>query len=98
MEILQAKTYFSRVRGLLGTDSLPANTGLLLKPCKQVHTFFMKYTIDVVFLDKHNRIVHMETLKPFSVSKYVWKAKAAVEFTEGTIEQNQLSKGMYFNY
>jgi uncharacterized membrane protein (UPF0127 family) len=96
MEILQAKTYLSRVKGLLGRDSLPVDTGLLLKPCKQVHTCFMKFTIDVVFIDKHNKIIHLETLKPFKISKYVWKAKAVVEFAEGAIERNRLVKGMYF--
>ncbi|HQA51125.1 MAG TPA: DUF192 domain-containing protein, partial [Syntrophomonadaceae bacterium] len=97
MQILQAKTYLSRVKGLLGRDSLPADTGLLLKPCKQVHTFFMKFTIDVIFLDKHNKIIHLETLKPFKISRYVWKARAVVEFAEGTIERHNLTKGIYFS-
>jgi len=98
MKIIRANTYLSRVKGLLGRDSLPADTGLLLKPCKQVHTFFMKFTIDVIFLDKNKKIIHLETLKPFRVSKYVWKARAVVEFPEGTIKQHNLTKGMIFPY
>ncbi len=96
MKIEQAKTYFARAKGLLGRNSLPEDEGLLLKPCKQVHTLFMKFTIDVVFIDKHNKIIHLETLRPFKISKYVWKAKAVIEFAEGTIERNRLTKGMYF--
>jgi uncharacterized membrane protein (UPF0127 family) len=96
MEILQAKTYLSRVKGLLGRDSLPVDTGLLLKPCKQVHTCFMKFTIDVVYLDKNFKIVHLETLKPFRIGKYVRTARGAVEFAEGTIRRYNLQKGMDF--
>lgn len=93
MEIIVAEKYFERLKGLLGKKSIPQNTGLLIRPCRQVHTYFMKFTIDVVFIDKQNKIIHMETLKPFKVSKYVWKAKAVIEFPEGTIAEKQFKIG-----
>ena len=40
------------MRGLLGRDGLPQGEGLLIKPCGSVHTFFMRFPIDVVFLDR----------------------------------------------
>lgn len=93
MQILKAKKYSDRIRGLLGIDSLPPNTGLMIKPCKQVHTFFMKFAIDIVFIDKHNNMIHIETLKPFKVSKYIWKACAVVELAEGTAQKYKLKIG-----
>lgn len=99
MKIIVAETFFDRVKGLLGKDSLPPNTGLLIKPCKQVHTFFMKFTIDVVFIDKKGIIVHLEkALKPFKISKYVWKAYAVIEFAEGTIEKQGYQIGQKISY
>jgi uncharacterized membrane protein (UPF0127 family) len=40
------------MRGLLGRDGLAQGEGLLIKPCGSVHTFFMRFPIDVVFLDR----------------------------------------------
>lgn len=46
-----------RMRGLLGRDSLAGNEALLLRDCRSVHTFGMRFPIDIVFLDRHNRVV-----------------------------------------
>ncbi len=96
MQIIEAITFKERLKGLLGRESLPENTGMKIHSCRQVHTFFMKFTIDVIFLDKQNKIIHMETLKPFKVSKYVWKAKTVIEFNEGMIEKQQYKVGQLF--
>lgn len=93
MQIIEAITFKERLRGLLGKESLPKDTGMRIHSCKQIHTFFMKFTIDVIFLDKNNKIIHMQTLKPFKISKYVWKAKTVIEFMEGTINDYQLTLG-----
>ncbi|TML60208.1 MAG: DUF192 domain-containing protein, partial [Actinobacteria bacterium] len=45
------------MKGLLGRTSLPDGEGLLLKPCGSVHTFFMRFPIDVVFLDRELSVV-----------------------------------------
>lgn len=46
-----------RIRGLLGRDSLPSHEALLLKKCWSVHTFGMRFAIDVLFLDRRQRVV-----------------------------------------
>lgn len=56
-----AKTFVSRLKGLLGTSSLPTGQGLLITPCDSIHMFGMRYAIDVVFLDSSFRamkVVH----------------------------------------
>ena len=81
--IIVANTFWKRMIGLLGKRSLPTNTWLAFTPCKQVHTFFMCFTIDVVFLDKENNVLGIETLEPWSVSSYYPTANAAMEMNVG---------------
>ena len=54
---LLAETWFTRLRGLLGRKSLAEGEGLLLRPASSIHTAFMRFTIDAVFIDRENRIV-----------------------------------------
>jgi len=49
-----------RMRGLLGRASLPAGEGILLRPAGSIHTFFMRFPIDVVFLDGEDVVVGIE--------------------------------------
>jgi uncharacterized membrane protein (UPF0127 family) len=56
---LLASTPKLRMRGLLGRDSLERDEGILLKPASSVHTFFMRFPIDVVFLDRDRRVVRI---------------------------------------
>ncbi|CAB3649746.1 hypothetical protein LMG22037_00921 [Paraburkholderia phenoliruptrix] len=51
------QTVRERMRGLLGRDSLPAGEALLLERCGSVHTFGMRFEIDVLFLDRRERVV-----------------------------------------
>ena len=50
----------TRLRGLLGRSSLPAGEGLLIRPAPSIHTFFMRFPIDAVFLDNDLRVVGVE--------------------------------------
>lgn len=54
----------SRTRGLLGRRSLGAGEGLLLRPARAVHTHFMRFAIDVVFLDAGGRVVDVRSALP----------------------------------
>ena len=89
-----ANTFFKRLRGLLGTKDLPSGKGLLIIPCKQVHTFFMRYHLDLVFLDEYNIIVHMiEDIPPFRISPYIRESQKVLELKAGTIKQYDLMEG-----
>ena len=52
-----AESFFTRLRGLLGRSELPRDEGILIVPCSSVHTWFMRFPIDVVFLDRDLRVV-----------------------------------------
>jgi uncharacterized membrane protein (UPF0127 family) len=79
-DLQTADTFYTRFRGLMGRPSIPENAGLMIKPCNSVHCFFMKFPIDVIFLDKEDRVVHIsENMRPRSVSPIVKRAKYVIE-------------------
>lgn len=79
-KLRHADTYFTRLRGLIGLPKLEVKEGILISPCKQVHTHFMKYMIDVVFLDKHFTVVNKIVAMPsWKVSNYVAVARYVLE-------------------
>jgi len=59
IDLRVADTFWSRLRGLLGTSSMPAGQGLLITPCNSIHMFGMRYALDVVFLDKNLQIIKL---------------------------------------
>src|ERR1700758_1607997 len=73
----------SRMRGLLGRSSLPAGEGLLLQPAPSIHTAFMRFPIDVIFLDRSRQVVKLvETLGPWRMAS-TRRAHAALELAAG---------------
>jgi hypothetical protein len=52
-----AESFLTRLRGLLGRRELPSDEGLLINPSSSIHTWFMRFPIDVVFLDRDLRVV-----------------------------------------
>lgn len=84
-----ADTLWARLRGLLGRADFPVGNGLLIRPCKGIHTFFMKFPIDAVFLDRENRIVAIfRALSPNRLTPIYRKASAVLELPAGTIDSN----------
>jgi uncharacterized membrane protein (UPF0127 family) len=89
-----AETSASRRRGLLGRDRLFEGGGLLIIPCRQVHTFGMRFPIDVVFVDEALRVVRLvKRLRPGRLSPFVLRARTALELPEGTIERTGTRSG-----
>jgi uncharacterized membrane protein (UPF0127 family) len=74
----------TRNRGLLGRTGLPREQALVLAPCNAVHMFFMKFPIDVVYVDREGRVVKVvPNLRPWRVSA-CWGAFAAIEMAADT--------------
>jgi uncharacterized membrane protein (UPF0127 family) len=89
-----AETPGSRRRGLLGTDSLDDGEGLLILPCHQVHTFGMRYPIDIIFVDKSwtvKRITHR--MRPGRLSALVPLSRAVLELPAAKAAQTGTQKG-----
>jgi uncharacterized membrane protein (UPF0127 family) len=83
----------TRTRGLLGRAGLARGTVMVIAPCNAVHTFFMRFTIDVAFVDRDGRILKLcRGLKPWRVG-IAARAFAALEFAEGSLDQAGLIRG-----
>lgn len=77
----------SRSKGLLGRDSMEEGEGLWIVPCPMIHTFFMRFSIDVVFLDRQSRVVRViEALKPWRLSPWVFAAHSVLELAGGSLK------------
>lgn len=94
LKVSLANTFFTRARGLLFSPPLKENEGLWIKPCNSVHTFFMSYPIDVVFLDSQNRIMCInKSMPPWRTSRIVKGAKSVLEINSGAAEKLRLEIG-----
>ena len=88
-----ASSLWARSKGLLGTASLPPEEGLWLKPCRSIHTFFMRFPIDVLFLDGQGRVLSKATVAPWKMSGWKRQAAGALELTAGTLERTHTEIG-----
>jgi uncharacterized membrane protein (UPF0127 family) len=76
--------FWKRFKGLLGRRSFPVGAGLLLKPCNSVHSCFMAFPFDVLFLNEEMVIVHIiESMHPFRFSPIVREARSVLELPAG---------------
>lgn len=77
-----AVTRRARNRGLLGRDGIDG--ALWIAPAKQVHTFRMRFAIDTAHLDRDGRVLHVATLPPGRLGRWVWRTRAVVEAGAGS--------------
>lgn len=91
--VRSASTLWQRTVGLLMTPVLAAGEGLWISPCQSVHTFFMRYAIDVAFLDSSHKVLACQTLVPWRVSSWVRGARGVLEFPAGTLQQSKTVVG-----
>src|SRR5262245_52965112 len=84
-----AESMAAQSRGLLGRDGLASGAGMLFEgnrliPMMWMHMFFMRFAIDIVFLDKQNRVRRINhSLRPWQMSSLVWGARRALELEAG---------------
>jgi uncharacterized membrane protein (UPF0127 family) len=89
-----ARSYWSRLVGLLGKRSLPAGQALVIEPCTSVHTAFMRFAIDVLYVDPSRRVVKsVAGLKPFRVSGVLRGRCSVVELPSGAIAASKTVPG-----
>jgi len=89
-----AGTSLSRLVGLLGKSSLEPGTGLLIVPSQAIHTVAMRFPIDVLFLDRDWRVVHLRSaMVPFRLTGVHWKSRSVLELPAGVIAQTSTSVG-----
>ena len=91
--VLLANTAWTRLRGLIGRQALAEGDALWLRPCNGVHTFWMRFTIDVIYLDEHLRIVKLiKNLRPFRLAPPSLKTFSVIEMPENSIARLDLHR------
>lgn len=87
-----AGSWFSRLKGLMFREELPAGQSLVLSPCNSIHTCFMKFNIDVLFLNKTGKVIYMlQDIPPFRFSPLVRGAGLVIELPARTISSTGTS-------
>jgi hypothetical protein len=83
LTVTVARSFLQRLVGLLGRRALAADSGLLITPCNNIHTAFMRFPIDAIFLDEHARVLAIRSqMGPFRVAMSR-HAKACLELRSG---------------
>jgi uncharacterized membrane protein (UPF0127 family) len=86
-----AETRRSRRRGLAGRADVDGC--FVIRPCRQVHTARMRFAIDVAFVDRFGVVVRVSTLRPWRVSRIVWKSRSVIEARAGSFDRWRLRVG-----
>lgn len=81
-----ANTWFSRLRGLIGRPRLEQGEGLIIVPCNSVHTFFMGFPIELLFVGEGERILRATSaIGPWRIGPIVPAARYVVELPAGAL-------------
>ncbi|MGH8983434.1 MAG: DUF192 domain-containing protein [Acidimicrobiia bacterium] len=80
-----------RRQGLRGRDGIAG--ALVLRPCRNVHTVGMRFSIDVAFCDRDGIVLKTCCLRPWRISPFVPRAALAIEATDGAFERWDLRVG-----
>ena len=85
-----ANTFLKRLIGLLNRKSLSKGEALILTPSNCIHSLFMRFTIDVLFLDKTGKVIGvLPSFKPFRLSPLFFKSYLTIELPEFSIKGSQ---------
>jgi uncharacterized membrane protein (UPF0127 family) len=92
--IKTADSFSGKLFGLVFMAPLKECEGLLIDNCSSIHTFWMRYPIDVLFLDHDYRVVRFfEDLKPFRVTPFIKGAVMTVELKSGSVKACMIRNG-----
>lgn len=89
-----ADTFHTRGKGLLGRDSLAGDHALWIHRCNSIHTFFMKFAIDCVFVDRQLKVRKVyHDVRPWRLVLPVWGASSVIEMASGTAKRLNINVG-----
>jgi len=89
-----ADSLLKRMKGLLGKKEMLNGEALWIKPCISVHTFFMKFPIEVVFLNKRNQVIAtIRNLQPNRITGFYFKSTSVLEMPAGVLEATDTRVG-----
>lgn len=93
-EMLMAEKFTSRLFGLMFKRDMPAGAGLMIPKCNWVHTLFMRFPLDIVYLNSDMSVCHIdEHVDPWRFCLPVLKASSVLELNAGSASDLELKKG-----
>jgi uncharacterized membrane protein (UPF0127 family) len=93
-EAIMADRLFPRIKGLLGRKNFRQGEAIIITPCNSIHTFFMGFPIDVLFVNKNNLVVKaISAMPPGRLTPIYFNACFVIELPPGTIQSTSTSKG-----
>ncbi len=93
-EVIKADKFFSKFFGLVIRRKLRGSQGFLIGNCSGIHTFWMRYNIDAVFLDKKNKVLAIyHHIKPFRATPFIRNSFYVLELKAGTAGKTSLNTG-----
>lgn len=93
-DCIVADRFLTRLKGLLGKDRIEKGQALVLNPCNCIHTFFMRFSVDALFIGRDCKVIAAAAdLKPFRVSRIYPNACCVIELPAGTIQSTATSIG-----
>lgn len=95
--VKKADTFMSRFVGLMNKKTINEDEGLLLIKCSSIHCFFMKFTIDAVYLSKDMIVLNKETIPPWKIGKIVKKCAHVLELAEGAARKISVGDRIVFS-
>ena len=89
-----ATSFKKRLKGLIGRPSLNHGEAFILLPCNSIHTFFMNFSIDVLFVDKDAVVLQaLENMRPFRFSPIISRSYMVVELPAGCLAATDTGTG-----
>ncbi|MGB7606476.1 MAG: DUF192 domain-containing protein [Lutisporaceae bacterium] len=89
-----ANGFLQKFKGLMGRKKLSKSEGLMLFSCNSIHTCFMRFPIDVVFLNMDYEVIALKKgVRPWRMVNFIKKAYITVEMSEGTIDYKNIEVG-----
>lgn len=94
LTIRRADGFFARLKGLMFEPSIAPDAGLWITPCRTIHTFFMRFPIDAIFLDREMRVVKLcPDLRPNRIGAFCFGATSVLECESGFIARTGIVPG-----
>lgn len=92
--VILADTFLKRLKGLMFKPNLRERECLIINPCKMIHTFGMRFSLDIIFLSNSNIVLEtIKDIRPNHISLYVLESTKVLELPAGTLKATNTVKG-----
>ncbi|GAC1570744.1 MAG: hypothetical protein NVS3B18_03280 [Candidatus Dormibacteria bacterium] len=92
--VVLARSFARRTLGLMFRRELAESEGLAIVPCNQIHMFFMRIPLDVLFVNREGQVLHLlHGIRPWRMSKLVRGARYTIELPVGTLRRVGVERG-----